>query len=224
MRNVRAYELNIDEITRLAESRGLSLSEVAIRADVHETTLRRWLKGGLAYMKNVAVLASVLDTTPDRLIQKEELVEECEIVSPLPPRQRVKITVTKYDFEAFGEAESAELLKTIMDVIQARGDVVVVSTEKGSVVVTLEMDYIDYTNFREAVANGSLTTLGITRIVNPNSGNELKWEIIGGEVWDTAQMSPEELRALQEKARREEWKEGRETPKTRPKNKHRDEE
>ncbi len=224
MGSVRAYELKIEEIERLREQLGLSLSEIAYRADVHETTLRRWLKGGLAYMKNVALLARVLDTTPDQLIQKEELVEEDEVVPPMKRRKRVKVTVTKYDFEAFGEAESAELLKTIVDAIQARGDVVVVSTEKGSVVVTLEMDYIDYTKFKEAVANGSLATLGITRIENPNSGNELKWEIIGGAVWDTAQMSPEELRALQEKARRKEWKEGRETPKTRPKTKHRDEE
>jgi transcriptional regulator with XRE-family HTH domain len=66
--NQRSYLLRADELKRLRVRKGLSITELAARCDVNYKTVRRWLKGGPAYMDNIAVLTRVLGTTPEQII------------------------------------------------------------------------------------------------------------------------------------------------------------
>lgn len=65
----RTYKLNADVIHQLREKAGLSVEGLAEKAGVHYKTLKKWLDGKPAFIRNVKALAVALKTETDSLLE-----------------------------------------------------------------------------------------------------------------------------------------------------------
>lgn len=191
METERTYLLRVDEIQKLRERRGLSVGELAARCEVDRKTLRRWLKGGPAYMANIARLAEVLRTTPDQLIVAgvTSLLEAAVVpvaggtpeVVPGAPKRRRKLTVAVFQFEDFDDAEEADFLRKLARAMGREEPPDATEIEPAnSIVITLELDPDDDENLVKAFVTGQLIPLGVTRLQDADTGQDVTGATIDG--------------------------------------------
>ena len=73
----RQYPLKTKVLAAKIKERGYTIALLAQKLDLNVSTVRRWLKGGKAYMRNIEPLAKAISVSPQELI--EGLVEQDRI-------------------------------------------------------------------------------------------------------------------------------------------------
>ncbi|MCZ2340471.1 MAG: helix-turn-helix domain-containing protein [Bacteroidales bacterium] len=187
----RSYVLRADEISRLRVQRGLSLKALAAQVDVSARNMRRWMNGQPAYMFNVARLAEVLKTTPDKIIVSDALPDTPAPATLAPangvlPYQtvdtpRLRVTVSTFELESFDAQAREAFVKQILEQCHLKGDVTVVSVAPtNSVLITLELSREDADRLVRAFLLDELSSLGITRLQDDATGEDITSAIIDG--------------------------------------------
>lgn len=189
--NERSFVLRADVIRRLRVQRGLSLKALAAQIDVNARTLRRWLNGQPAYMFNVDQLAKALGSTAGDIIASDEIPTAPSPGPPTPadgvlPYQtvdtpRLRVTVSTFELESFDAQAREAFVKQILEQCHLKGDVTVVSAAPtNSVLVTLELSKEDADRLVRAFLLGELSTLGITRLQDDATGEDITAAMIDG--------------------------------------------
>jgi transcriptional regulator with XRE-family HTH domain len=154
----RQYQLKTEVLAAKIKERGFSLASLADKLDVNVSTVRRWLKGGKAYMRNILPLAKALGVSSNELMEGYN------------PRNRIRITVMidlasiDQTFESFLPETFIDALKTL---ISASDNISVHKMNESSFFhldTGLDVSEGDAEKLMDAYQNGILDKLGITSV------------------------------------------------------------
>lgn len=191
METERTYLLRVDEIQRLREQRGLSVRELAARCEVDRKTIGRWLKGGPAYMANIARLAEVLRTTADQLFVGGVSTQADAALVPVAsrppdaalatPKRGRKLTVVVFKFDDIDDEQEAEFFVKLAQAIGTTRTLEAIDlAPANSVVFTVELDPEDDERLVRAFVTGQLAPLGVTRLQDAETGEDVTGAMIDG--------------------------------------------
>src|SRR5262249_42292852 len=116
----RQYKLRADVLVARMKERGFSIAALADKLDVDASTVRRWRKGGKAYMRNIVALSKALDLPHYNLIEGFEPEDRIQIKISLylPPASWMNPTDQHWNF-----------LKALENLIGATDGITQVSSE-----------------------------------------------------------------------------------------------
>lgn len=124
----RDYKLAVAVVERLRREQGLSLESLAGKAGVHVRSLKKWMKGGRAFIRNINKLAKALNTTAKDITHVEDIA--IPIAHPLSLNESHVYDLTiNVKGRLTGEQDS-------VDVIRATQEMMHDLTERGIEITT----------------------------------------------------------------------------------------
>ncbi len=160
----RAFPVNGEALRRLRAAKGWETLSLANRAGCSEKTVSNLERGGrAAFPHTIRRLAMALGVEPQAIIADAFTPPEPGVQLLKGKTVEIKLVLNIDDVSAV-----TPLLQQLIELAEAQGQIEVKKMEKGSVIVTLEMDVADVYRILQAIARGDLNDFPLERIILPN--------------------------------------------------------